>query len=230
VDLTLNLERAQGGEGDLALDGRLALAYGAVVKEFERLTGVPVQVGLSDLLKVKDLVRAPEPPAGETFFAAMAEEATRAAMAGLRDMRRREGEALLVDIKRRLLQCGGMVGEIGKHAVDIKAAQYRRLKDNLAELEGKVAVAEDRLAQEVALYAERCDITEELTRFRAHLDHIDEMFADEEVGKRADFLLQELFREINTIASKANMAEIRHIVVEVKGELEKVREQVQNLE
>ena len=93
-----------------------------------------------------------------------------------------------------------------------------------------IKINSERIEQEIVLFAERIDITEELLRFRIHLKHMDEIFAQSEIGKKADFLIQELNREINTVSSKSNQAEIGQATVEIKSELEKIKEQLQNIE
>ena len=106
-----------------------------------------------------------------------------------------------------------------------------KLKARVMQLAGESGVDEGRLAQEIAFMADRCDITEELVRFDSHLKQLDETVElNEPVGRKLDFLLQELNREVNTIGSKANDAAITSIIVELKAELEKIREQVQNIE
>ena len=106
-----------------------------------------------------------------------------------------------------------------------------RLKERIEQLAGDAGVDEARLAQEIAFLADRSDITEELVRFGSHLQQFDESFSIEEpIGRKLDFLLQELGREVNTIGSKANDADVTMYVVQLKAELEKIREQIQNIE
>jgi uncharacterized protein (TIGR00255 family) len=111
------------------------------------------------------------------------------------------------------------------------AENAARLKARVAQLMGESGVDEGRLLQEIAFMADRCDVTEELVRFSSHLQQVDETLElTEPVGRKLDFLIQELNREVNTIGSKANDAEITSCIVELKSELEKIREQVQNIE
>jgi len=123
------------------------------------------------------------------------------------------------------------VDDIDKRAPELVQVYSVRLKDNIERMLNDVAMDEGRLAQEVALFAEKSDITEEIVRIRSHLKQFREYTSlDEAVGRRLDFLIQEMNREINTIGSKASDTVISKVVVEMKSEVEKLREQVQNVE
>jgi uncharacterized protein (TIGR00255 family) len=146
-------------------------------------------------------------------------------------MRRREGEALATELISRLdaLESGARVVE--EQAPARLKAEHERLKQAVAELTSAVKVDEQRLALEIALLADRVDITEELVRFRSHVAAARAALAsDQSVGKQLGFLAQELLREVNTMGSKANDARITQTVIAMKGELEKLREQLENLE
>jgi uncharacterized protein (TIGR00255 family) len=146
-------------------------------------------------------------------------------------MREREGEALSADLLRRLEALADGVRVIEARAPERLAAELARLRRNVAELAAGVAVDEQRLAVEVALLADRVDISEELVRFRTHLAAArDALHASGPVGKQLGFLAQELLRELNTMGSKANDAAITQAVIAMKGELERFREQLENLE
>ena len=161
-------------------------------------------------------------------------EATDRALDGLLTMRDSEGATLARDLGQRLAHLGQLAASLRSEAGSAPEDAERRLRERLARLlaSGKVAVDEGRLAQEVALLADRMDVTEELVRVESHLRQLDELMqqAGQPVGRRLDFLVQELGREFNTVASKSQSAEIARLVVEAKAELEKVREQVQNIE
>ena len=146
-------------------------------------------------------------------------------------MRRREGEALGTELSTRLdaLEAGARVVE--EQAPARLKAEHERLKQAVAELTAAVNVDEQRLALEIALLADRIDITEELVRFRSHVAAARAALAsDQPVGKQLGFLAQELLREVNTMGSKANDARITQTVIAMKGDLEKLREQLENLE
>jgi uncharacterized protein (TIGR00255 family) len=149
----------------------------------------------------------------------------------LDEMRLREGEAIEADFLKRLDLLEEHVNEIEERAPNLVEEYRKRLKDNIQRMLKDVAVDENRIAQEVAFFAEKSDITEEAVRIRSHLGQFREYLAmDDALGRRLDFLIQEINREANTIGSKASDSHTARVVVEMKAELEKVREQVQNVE
>jgi uncharacterized protein (TIGR00255 family) len=146
-------------------------------------------------------------------------------------MRRREGAALAAELRHRLDLLEASAGIIARRAPERLVRERERLRAAVSELLAGAAVDEARLAQELAYLADKLDITEELVRFRAHVAACrDTLGADKPVGKQLGFLAQELGREVNTMGSKANDAEIAQQVIAMKGELEKFREQLENLE
>jgi uncharacterized protein (TIGR00255 family) len=155
-----------------------------------------------------------------------------AAAADVIAMREREGQALAADLAARLAQLERHAEAIGARAPARLVAERDRIRAAVRELtEGAVTLDEQRVALEVALHADRLDISEELVRFRAHVTACRRGLAgDGAVGKQLGFLAQEMLREVNTIGSKAQDAEIAHEVIAMKGELERFREQLENLE
>jgi len=146
-------------------------------------------------------------------------------------MREKEGQALAVELNARLGALEGAAQTIEAQAPARLTAEHERLKQAVRELTQGTAVDEQRLALEIALLADRVDITEELVRFRAHIAAARAALAsDQPVGKQLGFLAQELLREVNTMGSKANNARITQTVIAMKGDLEKFREQLENLE
>jgi uncharacterized protein (TIGR00255 family) len=146
-------------------------------------------------------------------------------------MRKREGEALAAELRLRLELLESAAGAIAARAPERLVRERDRIRAQVGELLEGRQVNEDRLAQEVAFLADKLDITEELVRFRAHIAACrDALAGDKPVGKQLGFLAQELGREVNTMGSKANDAEIAQQVIAMKGELEKFREQLENLE
>ena len=145
--------------------------------------------------------------------------------------REQEGKTLTSEVRRRVAAIGTGLDYVESRAPDRLHAERERLRTAVADLTGGAAVNEDRVAQEIAILADKLDLTEEVVRLRAHLDAATvTLDGDVPAGKRLGFLGQEMLREINTIGSKANDATIAHTVVDMKGELEKFREQIENLE
>jgi uncharacterized protein (TIGR00255 family) len=156
-----------------------------------------------------------------------------AAVASLDAMRSREGHAMGEDLKRRLDTVRKLAQDVSKRAPDVIEGHRRRLKERAERLRltAELGVDGGRLEQEIALFAERIDICEELTRLESHCTQFAALIATaESVGRRLDFLLQEMAREANTVGAKSPDAQIAHAIVEVKAEIERMREQVQNVE
>ncbi len=169
------------------------------------------------------------PPAEQVWpaVAAVLDEALRAFSA----MRATEGEALLVDFLSRLETLRRQVDAVAARAPFVPAHQREQLLRRLREAGLELDPDDERVLRELALFADRCDISEELTRLRSHLDQLATLLkSDGEVGRKAEFLLQEIGREVNTIGSKGNDLAIARHVIELKNELERVREQIANVE
>jgi uncharacterized protein YicC (UPF0701 family) len=173
-----------------------------------------------------------EPPGKHTTACVL--DAVEQALVALVRMRETEGAVLARDLEGRLGRLSAMVDEIAAHAESAPGEVRRRLEERLARLleGGAVAVSPERLAQEVAILADRLDVTEEIVRLRSHIEHCRAMCRESAgaVGRRLDFLVQEMGRELNTISSKSHTLAISRAVVEARAELEKIREQVQNIE
>lgn len=149
----------------------------------------------------------------------------------LTEMREKEGESLKRDLTARLDLIAGFLEGIAGRAPQVVLDYQKRLTDRVRELTGGMVIDEARLLQEVAIMAEKSDITEEIVRFRSHIGQFTDLLAGADAaGRKIDFLIQEMGREINTIGSKSGNAEISRSVIEIKSELAKLREQVQNIE
>jgi uncharacterized protein (TIGR00255 family) len=164
---------------------------------------------------------------GETLWELL-RPAVAVALKELTAMRAREGAALAVDLGARRARLGELAASLRARAATLPEKFAQRLQERLA---GQTAIEPARLAQEVALMAERLDVSEELVRLETHLDHLGEILKGSgAVGRKLDFVVQEVGRELNTIASKAQDAEMAAVVIDAKAELEKLREQAQNVE
>lgn len=154
------------------------------------------------------------------------------ALAALIESRRREGEALGLDLGKRLQLLSQLLAEVGRLVEGAPEAHRRRLEERISRLvDGGTPIDPQRLAQEVALLADRLDVTEEITRLRTHIGEFARLCQGESVaGRRLDFLTQEMNREVNTISAKAQSAEVAARIVAMKAELERLREQIQNVE
>jgi uncharacterized protein (TIGR00255 family) len=228
IDCSIKLEKG-ASEEKLKLNLERAQHYNELLTEFEALSGRKVGVDARDLssLNIIEENKSGEPP--EKCEKVIRECLSRA-LEGLQEMKEREGQAMQSDIQQRLSSCGNIVNSIEKLS-QAEPERFRdRLQERFSQLTEGVEINPERLEQEIALLADRLDISEEVVRFRTHLEHMDDIMSQREVGKKAEFLMQELNREVNTMASKSNHAGISQSSVEIKSELEKVREQLQNIE
>jgi len=228
IDCSIKLEKG-ASEEKLKLNLERAQHYNELLTEFEALSGRKVGVDARDLssLNIIEENKSGEPP--EKCEKVIRECLSRA-LEGLQEMKEREGQAMQSDIQQRLSSCGNIVNSIEKLS-QAEPERFRdRLQERFSQLTEGIEINPERLEQEIALLADRLDISEEVVRFRTHLEHMDDILSQHEVGKKAEFLMQELNREVNTMASKSNHAGISQSSVEIKSELEKVREQLQNIE
>ena len=228
IDCSIKLEKG-ASEEKLKLNLERAQHYNELLTEFEALSGRKVGVDARDLssLNIIEENKSGEPP---EKCEKVIQECLSRALEGLQEMKEREGQAMQSDIQQRLSSCGNIVNSIEKLS-QAEPERFRdRLQERFSQLTEGIEINPERLEQEIALLADRLDISEEVVRFRTHLEHMDEILSQREVGKKAEFLMQELNREINTIASKSNHAGISQASVEIKSELEKIREQLQNIE
>ena len=232
MEIFIKLELRENCDVKVNYDGRLARNYLEIFDEIEKELGITNQIRAIDLAKFQDVIRVEEnEPDEEELKNALQVALDRACMA-MKEMRQLEGEKLKVDILERcetLLNC---LGKIEKSAASIEE-EYRekliaKINDVLVHLGQKAD--EQRIVQEAAIMADKSSITEEIVRFKSHVSQLQSVMNTDTVGRKMDFLLQEMNREINTIGSKSSKMDITYHVVEMKSELEKIREQVQNIE
>jgi len=217
-------------EGTVTVDLTRARQVLAAAKELKKRLKLKGEVDLAFVARQSDVLGVERDGAAAATWTEVEPILNRAAQA-LVAMRSREGVVLAAELGRRLDALDTAAREIERRAPERLVAELARLKKAVAELATGAQVDEQRLAVEVALMADRVDITEELVRLRTHLAACRAALAtDAAVGKQLGFLGQELLREVNTIGSKANDAAITQTVIAMKGELEKFREQLENLE
>jgi uncharacterized protein (TIGR00255 family) len=231
IDVTVR--RGAGGGSDLAphIDEALAARYVETFRGLRDRLGLAGDVSLADVLGATGVLsveeRTPDlDAAGEALRAALGQ-----ALERLVAMREQEGSALRDDLAARLESIRSFAAQVAEEAPISVRQQQERIAQRVKELTGGIALDPQRLAQEVALLAERSDVAEELTRLDSHLAQFGQLLdASDPVGRRMDFLVQEMNREVNTVASKAQWAPIAALAVELKAEIERIREQVQNVE
>jgi uncharacterized protein (TIGR00255 family) len=232
IELTVSFSGRGEEQKTLSLDRRLARQYYQAFRQLQRelrLEGsidLALFAGFRELLTLSSEQSSDDPRLGQTVIRLLG-----GALGDLDRMRRREGQALARDTRKRMRMVRQTVQAIEARAPRSVQVHFDRMKARIETLAGSQQVDQGRLAQELALYADRCDVTEELTRLHSHLEQFDgALNSRAPVGRTLDFLLQEIGREVNTVGSKANDADIAASIVMLKSELEKVREQVQNIE
>ena len=232
INVTITLANANGNPGDWEIKPNLPLAsqYVEALKEIQTSLGLEGKVNIDSIIGLRDIIKV-EPvtidPAKESLLLNIAESA----LASLQKMREEEGKYLQNDLSER-------IDTIEKHAEQIKTRQpeiiqeYKaRIKEKIKLLNDGIEIDESRLAQETAILADRCDITEEITRFVSHLKQFRKLFeSTEPMGRKLEFITQEINREVNTMGSKSSDIQVANLVIEIKSALEKIREQLQNIE
>ncbi len=212
----------------------LAHAYTEAIRQIGDREDITLQLSASRIASLADVMQLEPSPAPLDLVRPLLEEAVTAALEELCQMRRLEGERLAADISHRAALLEQLRQEIAQRAPLVVTEYRTRLLSRINELLGDGAAEimdEARLAAEIALFADKCAIDEELVRLASHLEQVGSLVSlAEPVGKKLDFLVQEINRELNTIGSKANDLTLTRYVVQMKSELEKIREQVQNLE
>lgn len=231
VDISIRLQ------GDSALRDLAALDRGkarAILEELRRLAGelgLPGDVSLAELASFPGVMVESQPDVDEESFVSSLSNVLREALEAFSSSRTLEGRSLAEDMAGRVKLISARIDKIELQTANIVETQRKRLKENIERLLPDIPVDSHRLELEVALYADRVSVSEELVRMREHLrNYLSFLASTEAVGRKMDFYLQEINREINTIGSKVPDASVSQHVVEIKAELEKIREQAQNIE
>lgn len=232
LEVAVSRENPQARPRTVRADLDLAREYLAATRELAQALALGGEVTLPMIAAFPEVIRQEETPQDAEILWGNLEQAISAALEDLIRMREEEGGRLASDARGRVDRVEAQLGEIRERSRQVVGEYTLRLRQRLTELLGEVPVNEERLTAELALFAERSDITEELTRLGSHLTQFRETMDAPEgaVGRKLEFLLQEMGRETNTIGAKANDLEIARAVIAIKGELESLREQIQNVE
>ncbi|MCY4613933.1 MAG: YicC family protein [Nitrospira sp.] len=231
IELVVAYGRGHDRGKHVTLDRPLARHYHRVLEDLRRDLRLGGQIDIGLLASFREIFRVAEAPIDDKRMNRVVMRLASRALADLDRMRSNEGKALQVDVAKRLKAVLEIHQSIQRRLPLVVKGFHERMRARVQALVGSTGEQEMRLDRELALFADRCDVTEELIRFRSHGVQFEEMLKKREpVGRQLDFLLQEMGREVNTIGSKANDADISKHVIQLKSELEKVREQVQNVE
>lgn len=232
VDAYISMEETGEITPTVKVDKALAVAYHKAMEDLVEVLSIPGSISVKDLFTMPNVISLEQPEEDVEMWVSAIEEAVDQALKGLLTMRENEGQRLKVDILQRSQQIENMIlGQVAQRAPLVVQEHREKITQRLSEWLENGVLDEARLAAEVAIFADRADISEEIVRLNSHLQQLSEiMNQGGPVGRKLDFLVQEMNREINTIGSKANDLVITNAVVNAKSELEKIREQVQNIE
>lgn len=231
VDVTLSIQNSRGGVKSIALDLALAEQYHRALRTLQKQLGLKGAIDVSVMAGFRDIMSLTDQPLDIEGSASAVLKTLRQALDDLEKMRIREGQTLAKDLLSRLEAIRVVKASVAQRGPEVVREALDRMKARVKHLLEAEPPDVTRLHQELAIFADRSDISEELVRLDSHMLQFDHSLRSKEsIGKTLEFLLQEMGREVNTIGSKANDAAIAAIVVQMKAELEKLREQVQNVE
>lgn len=232
VSLSIVLEKEDNESLPVAINPTAAKAYYKLLTQLKKAVKIKEQVKLEHLLKFSEVLETTdEREPDETEWQAVT-EALKGGLSALNTMRENEGKELARDLEKRIRWMDEMINFIEAESKKRIPEERRRLEERVSQLlTDKSIIDQNRLELEIILLSDKLDVTEECVRFRSHTKFfLEAMAKDEAAGRKLNFLVQEMNREANTIGSKSNDAEIGHKVVQLKEELEKIREQLQNIE
>ena len=235
VDVTIFFSSTNEEDALVTLNTAVAKQYYSGLRELQKTFDTTGEITIELLASMPDVLRQERPQTGEDAIIALLLEATGIALASFDEMRAAEGSELKADLEKRLDTIEIITKTIKKRTPEVRNVHTTRLKERIALLLDKSndALVEQRLAMEIALFADKVGIDEELVRLSSHIDQFRKTIQNgpdgEPVGKKLDFIVQEMNRETNTIASKANDLQITELMIELKNDIENIREQVQNI-
>ncbi len=231
TNATITFHNGPNGARNLALDTELARSYHKAMQALQKELNAPGEITIGTILQAPGVMRFPEQVVNAEEAWPAIDRALRDALTDLIKMREREGRHLAKDLIHRLKAMRKKLKEIRAFHPDVVKRYRASLIDRIEKAGLPIARDDERLLKEISFFADRADVSEELTRLESHLAQFaHHLRKNEPVGRTLEFITQEMFRELNTLGSKANDAAISQRVVACKAELEKIREQVQNLE
>ncbi|MBR2322041.1 MAG: YicC family protein [Clostridia bacterium] len=232
VDLYVNYKRAVSGDGALSFDEDLASSYVNLAKSLKkRFPSLKNDFTVTSLIKTPDVIKVEQEEIDIDYISPILFETVEKACENLNSMREFEGEKLKADMLSRIDTIESTVAVIKERAPLVSEDYRKRLYEKVQSLLEGQSFDETRILQEVAIFADKCNIDEELTRLNSHVSQFRKICESVgEVGKKLDFLVQEFNRESNTICSKSNDVEVTDNALKLKCEIEKIREQIQNIE
>ena len=230
IDVFVLIENNSQEGKEIKINKEIAKIYIEELKELAKQENLSSNIDVMEIAKFPDVLTIKNNE-DEQLIRKEIIEVTKQAVENLMQMRKIEGEKMQKDILSRLEKIELKTNEISKLSTGLIDEYVVKLENRIKEILKTETVDKNRIAQEVVIYADKCSVEEEITRLKSHIQQFRDVFTtDEAIGKKLDFIMQEMNRETNTIGSKANSLEITNLVVDIKTELENIREQVQNIE
>ncbi len=231
IDVFITFENYSSIGTEIRLNKELANTYIKELTELANETGIQNNINVMEIAKFPDVLKIDE-ESQEELIGKELNFAIDDALNKFIQMREIEGAKLIEDIEKRINLIENKVEEISKYSSTLVQEYIVKLESRVKELLKTDVVDENRIAQEIVIYSDKCSIEEELTRLRSHISQFKKLIKENNspIGKKFDFLVQEMNRETNTIGSKANCLEITNRVIDIKTEIENIREQIQNIE
>lgn len=232
VDFTLSVFNIQGKEAAVSVNNLVVESYVKALRETGKRFGLPDDLTLNSIFKMSDAFNISRPEEDEEAIWAMVKETASAALENFLKMRETEGEKMKEDVLEKLANIERMTEEICTYSAENVSAYRNRLTEKMKNILADQQIDESRILLEAGIFAEKTAVDEETVRLKSHFLQLRNMLdtAKEPIGRKLDFLIQEINREVNTVGSKAQELRITKIVIEAKNEIEKIREQIQNIE
>lgn len=231
VDVFVSVDASGAGDMTVRVNEGLLKGYVEAVRHIAQEYGLLDDLTAQSVSRFPDVLTVEKKDLDAEAISAGMEKIVERALQDFDAMRLREGEKLREDVLSRLAAIDALVRKVEKNAPETVAAYRSRLEQKMAEVLGSAGIDENRILAEAAIYADHIAVDEETVRLRSHMSQMTGMINGESpIGRKLDFLIQEFNREANTIGSKCQNSEIAHVVVELKSEIEKIREQIQNIE
>ncbi|MGI5920284.1 MAG: YicC/YloC family endoribonuclease [Syntrophomonadaceae bacterium] len=231
IEISINIEKTEESRRTIKVDNELVIAYYKSLKELADKLNISPDIKIIDLFRLPDAFSLEDIEEDINVVGQVMEESLLTAFQGFDNMRIREGQNISTDIIERNHLIASMVDQLEARSPVVAHEHQEKLRKRLLEFVPLESLDENRIIQEAAMFADKANVTEEIVRLKSHVKQLDELLrTGQAVGRKCDFLVQEMFREINTIASKANDLAMSQVVIDAKAELEKIREQLQNIE
>lgn len=230
IDIYIGLRGSNGNLRSIIIDEKLAKTYKNAINDLRKKLEIKGKPTISDIISIPGLLSVEENDPDEDEIMPLAEEAFKIALDSIIEMKKNEGKALELDMLLKIGEMEQIVIGIEQVSSGLTAIYKEKLIDRINELMDGIGADDTKIAQEVAFFADRSSVDEEITRLRSHINQFRESIGENAIGRKLDFIIQEMNRESNTIGSKSSSLELTNYALELKCIIEKLREQAQNIE